>query len=132
MKFYSLKYVSSQSHPGLQKMWKITIIDKYRGDKGLVAHEVFHVAQWYACLMLTLLLAGVLGYLAQPYWYALAVAAPWTHHGLYRTKPYKRLSEAMATRIQLRYGNYTGRQWAVKWLKDMGISDKWAKWWTRA
>ena len=131
MNYYSLKYVDSQSHPGMQQMWKITITQQHRGDKGLLAREIFHVGQWYACLVLASLLAGALGGLVHPYCYALAITGPWLHHWLYRTKPYKRLSEAMATRIQLKRGNYTGTQWATKWLKDMGMSDKWAKWWTR-
>lgn len=132
MKFYPLKYVPTQKHPGMQRMWRITIMERFKGDKGLLAHEVFHVAQWYVCLVLTVCLAAVLGYLVTPELYFIAGAAPWLHHILYRTAPYRRISEGWATRIQLRKGSYGSNvQWAVDWLKGMGMSKKWAKWWTR-
>ena len=39
MKLYSLKYVLDQKHAGQQRMWRITIKERFMGDKGLLAHR---------------------------------------------------------------------------------------------
>lgn len=129
MKLYSLKYVKSQSHPGIQKMWKITIIDKYRADDGLLAHELVHVKQWYAAMLLTFLLGAALWYWVAPVLGFLALAAPWAHGALYRVKALRIQMELHAYKVHVKIGvgpglPYRDNEFAIAAMVGHGMDAK--------
>lgn len=132
MKYYTLKYVSSlrDGFGGMAKLWKIEILGKYKGDKGLLEHEKFHVREWWFGLLAALLLALVLWAFVHPAWGWLALAGPWVQGTLYRAKWYRRWSEIRAYRIQLAVGNYASPQFAVNALMHkyrLGMSEREAR-----
>jgi hypothetical protein len=57
---------------GYAKWFYIAIRPKYREDKGIHAHELEHVKQWWITTILAALaIAGVCYYQQAPYWYCL-------------------------------------------------------------
>ena len=132
MKYYSLKYVSrmDDGFGGNAKTWKIKILEKYRGDEGLLEHEKFHVRQWYYGMLVALSIAAALFFAGLPVWFAPAVISPWVHGLLYRNKYYRRWSEIRAYRIQLKKGSYHSPRFAVDALMykySLGMSERQAK-----
>jgi hypothetical protein len=62
------------SHAGGTASWFVVRIrPKYRQDKGLHAHELLHVAQWWvATIVSAVLIAGVCWHFGHPFWWVLA------------------------------------------------------------
>lgn len=118
MKYYSLKYVTSlpNGFGGQVKMWRISILDKYKGDKGLLEHEKWHVRQWIWATTVTLFLSALLATIFSPSWLILGGLAPSVHTLLYKTKPYRKWSEVVGYRIQLRTQSYPSPQFAINAL----------------
>lgn len=124
MKLYSVKYKAGQKSPGNQKFWRIIIDSKYKGDVGLLTHEVRHVLHWWAFVVLTLALAGALSLLVAPAYGLIAVVAPWAYHGAYRVKALRILFELDCYRAQLRAGSYVSNEFAVKAMVGHGMDEK--------
>lgn len=132
MKYYSLKYKRDlDGWGGKAKMWKIQILEKYRGDTGLLEHEKFHVRCWWYCLAATWLIALAMFYTGtHGWWFPVALLGPWMHGTLYRNKYFRKLVEIRAYRIQLKTGNYHSPQFAVNALMTkygLGMSEKEAR-----
>lgn len=132
MKYYSLKYVSSlkDGFGGLAKMWKIEILEMYRGDKGLLEHEKFHVREWWAWMVGTWLAAVALTLAGSSVWPVLIALSPFVKGLVYRLKPYRKWSEVRAYRIQLKKGTYASPQFAVNALMhkyDLDMSERKAR-----
>lgn len=133
MKYYSLKYTAriKGGWGGLASMWKIQILHKYQGDKGLLEHEKFHVRCWWYCLLITLVIAAAMYHIGTAgWWLPVALLAPWMHGTLYRNKYFRRWAEIRAYRIQLRKGSYPSPQFAVIALTTkyrLGMSDRAAR-----
>ncbi len=128
MKFYSLKY-RTRTPPGGQKMWKVEIDPNHRVDEGLLAHELVHVKQWYAAMLLTFLLGAVLWYWVAPVLGFLALAAPWAHGALYRVKALRILMELHAYKVHVKIGvgpglPYRDREFAIKAMVGHGMDAK--------
>lgn len=138
MKFYSLKYVTKlgDGFGGEARMWRIRILNKYRGDEGLLQHEIFHVLEWYAWGALALIIA-VTGWqlTGSPLFAVFAGWAPWAFKTAYRWKWYRTYSEAWAYRIQLAAGGmggvpYHSPQFAINALMHkygLGLSERRAR-----
>lgn len=122
MKFYSVKYKAGQKSPGKQKFWRVTIDSKYKGDVGLLTHEVRHVLHWWVSVVLTLALAGAMALLVAPAYGLIAGVAPWTYHWSYRVKALRILFELDCYRAQLRAGSYVSDEFAVKAMVCHGMS----------
>tara|TARA_Y100000758_G_scaffold286947_1_gene238023 strand:- start:146 stop:541 length:396 start_codon:yes stop_codon:yes gene_type:complete len=122
MKLYSVKYKAAQKSPGSQKFWRITIDSKYKGDVGLLTHEVRHVLHWWVFVVLTLALAGALVLLVAPAYGLIALAAPWVYHWSYRVKALRIWFELDCYRAQLRAGSYVSDEFAVKAMVGHGMS----------
>lgn len=133
MKYYKLKYTSSikDGFGGKADMWNIRILERYRGDKGLLEHEKFHVRCWYYCLLACWLIAAAMYVIGTAgWWLPVAILGPSLHKMLYRNKYFRRLVETKAYRIQLAKGNYSSPQFAVNALMfkyELGLSEKKAK-----
>ncbi|MED5492660.1 MAG: hypothetical protein VYD45_11145 [Pseudomonadota bacterium] len=122
MKLYSVKYKAGQKSPGSQKFWRITVDSKYKGDIGLLTHEVRHVLHWWVFVVLTLALAGALSLLVAPAYGLVALVAPWTYHWSYRVKALRIIFELDCYRAQLRAGSYVSDEFAVKAMVGHGMS----------
>jgi hypothetical protein len=80
----------------------VLILEKYRNDAGLLAHERFHVKQWWAFFLLGFL-ASLLVW-DQPYWYLPLILGAGIHAILYLlSDKYKLWSEVRAYRKQAEY-----------------------------
>lgn len=80
----------------------IRILKKYRGDIGILKHEIEHVRQWW---VLTVLTAPVF-YLIDPMLTGLCMAA---HPALYlAVRQYRLWCEVRAYRIQMRHPDKNG------------------------
>lgn len=78
----------------------IIVRPEKRNDAGLVAHELTHVAQWVALMLLALLVA----FLCPPYAPEIAGASIGLHALAYLAIPaYREWAEVAAYRRQLRY-----------------------------
>jgi hypothetical protein len=60
MKFYIVKTVKDYKYKGNTRAFVITLNEKYKDDKGLLAHEVEHVKQWYFVFFTSFLLISFL------------------------------------------------------------------------
>lgn len=128
MKYYSLKYKPGPGKsPGNQKLWRIEIDSKYKHDKGLLAHEVCHVQQWYAAMFAVLLIASLLSFLVVPAWGLLAIAAPFAQQALYRVKAIRILMELQCYRAQIKAWNYTNNEFAVRAMVGHGMGENKAR-----
>lgn len=87
------------------------------GDRGLVAHEVTHVAQWLAGVLLGLLATFILRAIGCPGGEAVAGLSIGLHAVLYVAAPeYREWAEAQAYRRQLRYYADDRRELFAKFL----------------
>ena len=133
MKYYKLKYTNSikDGFGGKADMWKIRILEKYRGDKGLLEHEKFHVRCWWYCLLACWLVSATMFAIGTSgWWFPVVILGPFLHKVLYRNKYFRQFVEARAYRIQLREGDYNSPQFAINALMGkygLGLSEKKAK-----
>jgi hypothetical protein len=81
----------------------IRIRPKYKDDKGIHAHELEHVKQWWiATIVSAVLLAAGLYHFQEPLWGAIGSIG--THGLLYKLIPAYRLwAEVQAHKVQLQY-----------------------------
>ena len=81
----------------------VRIRPKYRDDKGLHAHEIEHVKQWWVATILSaVLIAAGLRYLQEPLWGA--VGSVGVHGVLYTLIPAYRLwCEVQAHKVQAKH-----------------------------
>lgn len=136
MKYYTLKYTTSirDGFGAEADMWRIKILEKYKGDNGLLEHEKFHVREWWAWMLTTIMLALFL-IPTFPLAYVLFAISPFTFKVLYRAKWYRKWSEVLAYRKQLVTGYnkntpYSSNSFAVKALMNkygLGLSEKEAR-----
>lgn len=132
MKYYTLKYKPSlkDGWGGFARHWKIEIAEKYRGDKGLLEHEKFHVREWWYAMFTVFAIAAALFWYVDPGWGLLALLGPLANDGLYRAKWYRKWSETRAYRIQLDKGDYKNTDFAWRNLMSLyglGLSEKEAR-----
>ena len=133
MKYYKLKYTDNikDGFGGLASMWKIKILNRYKGDIGLLEHEKFHVRCWWYCLAATWLVSLAMYFAGtHGWWFPVALLGPWTHGTLYRNKYFRKLVEVKAYKIQLKKGSYSNADFAVRALTGkykLGISESRAK-----
>lgn len=128
MKWYSLKY-RHRSPPGGQEMWKVEIDPNHKVDDGLLAHELVHVKQWYAAMLLTFLLAAALWYGVAPVLGLLALFGPWTHNAMARVKMLRIQLELQAYKVHVKIGvgpglPYRDREFAIKAMVGHGMDAK--------
>lgn len=128
MKWYSLKY-RHRTPPGWQKMWQVEIDPQYKADDGLLAHELIHVKQWYAAILLTFLLAAALWYWVDPVLGLLALFGPWTHNAMARVKMLRIQLELQAYKVHVKIGvgpglPYRDREFAIKAMVGHGMNAK--------
>ena len=82
----------------------ILVRPAYRGDAGLLAHEMLHAKQWLLTTLAMLIVAGIVYALQRPEWAYVAIAAPAVFGAIYKLFPAARLRiEAAAYRLQLTY-----------------------------
>ena len=130
MKYYKLKYTDrlKDGFGGQASMWKIKILEKYRGDKGLLEHEKFHVRCWWYCLAATWMAALAMFFSGtHGWWFPVMLMGPWMHGTLYRNKYFRMMVEVQAYKIQLRVGSYESKRFAAKSLANkysLGLSEE--------
>lgn len=103
MKLFHYKVITSNVEVGDSKLFRIRLNPAYKNDKGVIAHEMTHVLQWYvsllyvAALVIALAMAGY--YSAMVYAAILGLAA----HNLLSTvsRSYRKHIEAEAFAAQL-------------------------------
>ena len=84
----------------------IRILEKYRNDKGIYAHELLHVKQWAVWSLLSIPAAYVLYQLALFDYLALAILPLSLHSVLYRfVTPYRFWCEVEAYKEQAKHYN---------------------------
>lgn len=97
---------------GTAKGFVIRIRPKYRGDQGLLRHELEHVRQWWVSSLVTaaLLCAPVIGFDLHPSWLFPAVVWSALPHRLayLLSRRYRLWAEVRAYRVQMRYPDATG------------------------
>lgn len=97
---------------GTAKGFVIRIRPEYRGDQGLLRHELEHVRQfWRVGLAMTALLcAAVFGLDLHPAWLISVAAAGMSTHDLAysSSRRYRLWAEVRAYRVQMRYPDATG------------------------
>lgn len=82
----------------------ILVRPAYRGDVGLLAHEMLHAKQWLLTTLAILAIAGGLYYLQRPEWAYVAAVSYGVFGIVYQLFPAARLRiEAAAYRLQLTY-----------------------------
>lgn len=100
----------------------IKLLPKYQHDVGLLGHEKTHVRQWYAVLVVGMLLGTLLTFWFWPL-YGLSL---FLHQSLHKfIRPYRRWREVQAYRKQIAVGGYTNNNFAVTALVgryDLGLS----------
>jgi hypothetical protein len=81
----------------------VRIRPKYKDDKGLHAHEMEHVKQWWVATILSaIVLLALLGHFQEPLWGAIGSIG--THGLLYKLIPAYRLwCEVQAHKVQLKH-----------------------------
>lgn len=128
MKYYLIKL--SEKLPngfgGTAQGPLIKLLSKYKDDVGLIEHEKTHVRQWYAVLVLGLLLGTLLTLFVSTSLWPLCGLAPFLHQSLYKfARPYRRWCEVQAYRKQIETGGYANNDFAVNTLAnkyDLGLS----------
>ena len=128
MKYYLIKF--SEKLPngfgGTAQGPLIKLLSKYKEDVGLIEHEKTHVRQWYAVLVVGLLLGTLLILFVSTYLWPLCGLAPFLHQLLYKfVRPYRRWCEVQAYRKQIETGGYGNNDFAVNTLAnkyDLGLS----------
>ena len=98
---------------GAQYRNEVRIRPEFKGDSGLLAHELTHVDQWQLCIAVTALLWFVTGYIVSPVvplavgLLCAALSIPWgerVHGDLYlKSEHYRLWAEVWAYRVQLRH-----------------------------
>ncbi|WP_278940774.1 hypothetical protein [Pseudomonas helleri] len=97
----------------------IKMLSKYKGDTGLIEHEKTHVRQWYAALVIWLLLCALLTLLVSPSLWPLFGLSPFLHQLLYKlVRPYRCWCEVQAYRKQIAVGGYLSNDFAVAALVE--------------
>lgn len=82
----------------------IRILEKYRNDRGIYAHEHFHVKQWWGCFSVFAVFAFWLPIYHNPYWYYLLILGAGAHAALYLIfDEYRLWSEVQAYKKQAQY-----------------------------
>ena len=133
MKYYLIKYAKElpNGFGGTAQGPLIKILSKYKDDSGLLEHEKVHVRQWYAVLVLVLLISGLLTLLVSPSLWPLCGLALFGHQLLYKfVRRYRRWCEVQAYRKQLATGGYDSTDFAVTALVekyDLNLSTNEAK-----
>lgn len=128
MKYYLIKYADKLANGfgGTAQGPLIKILTKYKDDDGLLEHEKVHVRQWYAVLVLGLLLGALLTLLVSPLLWPVFGLAPFLHQLLYKlVLPYRRGCEVRAYRKQISVGDYISNEFAVTALVEkygLGLS----------
>lgn len=128
MKYYLIKF--SEKLPngfgGTAQGPLIKLLSKYKDDVGLIEHEKTHVRQWYAVLVVGLLLGTLLILFVSTYLWPLCGLAPFLHQLLYKfVRPYRRWCEVQAYRKQIETGGYGNNDFAVNTLAnkyDLGLT----------
>lgn len=128
MKYYLIKF--SEKLPngfgGTAQGPLIKLLSKYQDDVGLIEHEKTHVRQWYAVLVVGLLLGTLLILFVSTSLWPLCGLAPFLHQLLYKfVRPYRRWCEVQAYRKQIETGGYANNDFAVNTLAnkyDLGLS----------
>lgn len=121
MQFYFVQYTDklAKGFGGTAQGPLIKILSKYKDDAGLLAHEKTHVRQWYAVLVLGLLLCTLLTLVVSPALWPLYGLAPSLHPLLYKfVRPYRRWCEVKAYRKQIALGGYSSNEFAVTALVE--------------
>lgn len=128
MRYYFVKYAENltEGFGGIAKGPVIKILQKYKGDVGLIEHEKTHVRQWYALLAIGLLLCTLLTLLVSTALWPFYGLALFSHQVLYKfVRSYRRWCEVKAYRKQIETGGYTSNEFAVTMLVDkydLGLS----------
>lgn len=128
VKLYLIKYAKElpNGFGGTAQGPLIKILPKYKEDIGLLEHEKVHVRQWYAWLVIGLLLSTMLTLLVSPSLWPLYCLAPFLHSLLYKfVRPYRRWCEVQAYRRQIATGGYASADFAVTALVekyDLGLT----------
>jgi Flp pilus assembly protein TadB len=88
---------------GYARWFYIAIRPKYKDDKGIHAHELEHVRQWWVLTIVgAALIAGACHILGHPYIYAALGTA--IHPLLYKfVRPYRQWAEVQAFKEQLKH-----------------------------
>lgn len=121
MKYYILKYAEKlpNGFGGIAQGPLIKLQYKYEKDNGLIEHEKAHVRQWYAALLVGLLLGSLFTVLVSPSLWPLYGIAPFLHQLLYKfLRPYRCWCEVQAYRKQIEIGGYTSNDFAVTQLVE--------------
>lgn len=121
MKYYLIKFSKKlpSDFGGTAQGPLIKLLSKYKDDIGLIEHEKTHVRQWYAVLVLGMLLSALLTLLASPSLWPLFGLTPFLHQLLYKLiRPYRRGCEVRAYRKQISTGGYASNEFAVSALVD--------------
>lgn len=99
----------------------IRIRAKYKDDKGLHAHELEHVKQWWiATIVGAVLLAAVLHHYQQPLWGAVGGIS--VHGWFYKLVPRYRLwAEVWAHKVQLEHSPHALKFFAQRIATKYGL-----------
>lgn len=130
MKYYWIKLTDNLANGfgGTAQGPFIKILEKYKGDSGLIEHEKVHVRQWYFVLGFGLLLSAMLTLLLSLSLWPLFGLAPFLHQLLYKfIRPYRARCEVQAYRRQIEVGGYISNDFSVTMLVakyDLGLSEK--------
>ena len=130
MKYYWIKWTGklTKGFGGTAQGPFIKMLEKYKGDSGLIEHEKVHVRQWYIVLGFGLLLSAMLTLLLSLSLWPLLGLAPFLHQQLYKViRPYRARCEVQAYRRQIEVGGYISNEFAVRMLVekyDLGLSEK--------
>lgn len=133
MKYYFIKYTDNLAREfgGTTKGPFIRIRPKYINDTGLIEHEKTHVRQWYAVMIIGLLLCMLLTLAVTPSLWPLFGVAPFLHQLLYKiVRPYRGWCEIRAYRQQIAVGGYASNDFALTALiekYDLGLTANEAK-----
>lgn len=90
---------------GCANAFFIRIRTKYRDDEGIHQHELFHVRNWFANTILSLLALAVLSFLLipQPWTWATLTLSLFVDPILYLIPRFRQWEEIAAYKIQLQY-----------------------------
>ena len=82
----------------------ISIHTNYKGNTGVLMHELEHVKQWWAFVLISAVVAAWLLYVGEVYWFFAFLPGAAAHSLLYAMcAPYRLWSEVRAYRVQARH-----------------------------
>lgn len=121
MIYYHLRYKDklSSGMGGWSWLWFIRIDKRYKGDRGLLEHEIEHVHQCYRLWFITALIGLIGGLILSNVWtfVILGLGGMFTHSFLYTfIKEYRLWSEVKAYRKQLKVRSYRSPLFAIDLL----------------